>query len=79
VVPCVANWSNTHSNMLRIDLVVFCVCANESNVQHSIGVIDVYNQSVLVTANIENNAITLKEARIPVSSLDVVGTIPGGL
>ena len=70
------DWTNSHSDFLQIDMVVFTVGSDKSNVQDSIRVIDVYDQSVLVTANIENDAIPLKEARMPVSALDVFRSIP---
>ena len=65
--------------MVTGNVVVFNVGSLESNVQDAIGVIDVYNQSVLVADNVENNAISSKEACVPVSALNVFRSIPDGL
>jgi len=79
VVAGIADWTNNHSDLLRIGAVVFNVGSHESNVQDSVYVIDVYDESVLVAANIENDAISSEETCMPVSALNVFRSIPHGL
>ena len=79
MVAGIADWMNSHSDMLRIDIVVFSVCSNKANVQDLKRVIGAYDKSVLVTANIENDAISLKKTGMPVCTFDVFRAIPSGL
>ena len=64
--------------MLRIDTIILCVRPDESNVQNPKIVIDVHDKSVLVASDIENNAIALDKAGMPVSAFDVLRAIPVG-
>ena len=79
MVAGIADWMNSHSDMLRINLVVFSVSSNESYVQNPKRIIGVHDKSVLVASNVENNAISLQKAGMSVSAFDVLRAIPCGL
>ena len=64
--------------MLRIDTVVLSVCPDETYVHNSICIIEMDDKSVLVSSNVENDAISLKKAGMPVSAFDVVRANPRG-
>ncbi len=65
--------------MLRIDTIILRVRTDESNVQNPKRIIGVYDKSVLVAPNVENNAISLHKAGMSVSAFDVLRAIPCGL
>ena len=79
MVVGIADGLNCHSNMLRINTIVFRVCPDESNVQNSKLVISLHDEPELVASYIENNAISFDEARMPVPAFDVLRTVPDGL
>ena len=65
--------------MLRIDTVILRVRPDESNVQNSKIVIGVHYEPVFVASDIENNAITLDKAGVPISAFNVRRAFPVGL
>ena len=79
MVAEIADWLNWHSNMLQINTIIFRVRADEPNVQNSKFVIDLHYEPEFVASNIENNAISLKKARMPVSTFDVFRSFPDRL
>jgi len=65
--------------MLRINLIIFGVGSDESNVHNPINVIDVDDQSEFIAADVENNSIPFQKARKPIPAFDVLRVFPACL
>lgn len=79
MVSGIANWSNSHSDMLRIDTIILCVGSDESDVQCPVSVICMDDKSVLVTTDIEKHPVSLQKTRIAVSAFYLLRAVPVGL
>jgi hypothetical protein len=46
----------------HIDHIVLSVCADESDIDHSVRVIDLYDKPILIPRHVENDPIALQHA-----------------
>jgi hypothetical protein len=59
------------SHRSNVDVVVRLVRADESSVAHTVPVIDGDDEPVLVSANVENDAVVADDTRVRINPLDV--------
>ena len=62
-----------------INLVVFLVCPDKSNIHGPVLVLDGYDDTVLVALDVEDHAIIGNETCIAIDRFDVGWRFPGGL
>ena len=62
---------------LRVYGIVLLVCSNKLDTQDPLAVQDLADESVLVSANVEDDSSPLENARAAILSLDVLRSLPG--
>src|SRR2546425_11689613 len=64
------------SHLLRVDLVVLSVRADEADVDHPVRVVDLHHESVIVALDVEHHSVVTDDARCSVLRLDLRGVVP---
>src|SRR2546427_4923797 len=64
------------SHLLRVDLVVLSVRADEADVDQPVRVVDLHHESVIVALDVEHHSVVTDDARCSVLRLDLRGVVP---